>query len=58
MLDEAEAILDGIEPVSEEEFHPRLAAAPLDDEPVHSVLRQRFDDFKAALSFGGQRKAA
>ena len=33
-LDEAEAVLDQLEPLSDEEWHKMLDEAPLDDEPL------------------------
>ena len=49
MLDEAEAILDQIEPVSEEEFQRMLDAAPYDDEPLDDESRLRFERFERAM---------
>ena len=49
MCDEAEAILDQMEPVSEEEFQKMLDAAPYDDEPLDDQSRRRFENFERAL---------
>lgn len=34
MLDEAEAVLEQLEPLSDEEWHRWMDEAPLDDEPL------------------------
>ena len=44
MLDEAEAVLGQLEPLSDEEWQRFLSEAPLDDEPVTSAQRARLDE--------------
>jgi hypothetical protein len=43
MLDEAEAVLDEIEPASDDEWRRILDEAPLDDEPLSDAERSSLD---------------
>jgi hypothetical protein len=47
MLDEAEAVLDLIEPATDEEFQRMLDEAPLDDEPLTEKERSRLEEAAA-----------
>jgi hypothetical protein len=42
-FDEADALVDQLEPVSAEEFNRRLSEAPVDDEPLTAEDRAVFD---------------
>jgi hypothetical protein len=54
LLDEAEAILDKLEPLSDEEIQQTLKNAPLDDEPVSARERAGFEEIRRFLD--GQRR--
>jgi hypothetical protein len=54
MLDEAEAVLDEIEPASDDEWRRMLDEAPLDDEPVSDTERS---SLQAAAARQERRRA-
>ena len=58
MLDEAEAVLEKIEPLSEAEWKEFLANAPEDDEPVTESERRAFDEIRGIIGAADRRKRA
>ena len=57
MLDEAEAVLDLIQPVSDEEFQKILDEAPQDDEPLTHAQRARLDRLRAIVGLPARQRA-
>ena len=49
-LDEAEALLGQLEPLSDEEWSKMLADAPLDDEPVTESERAGFAEIRRLVA--------
>ena len=49
-LEEAEALIEQIVPVSREEFRRRLDAAPYDDEPITPEQQRRIDDVHVMIA--------
>jgi len=50
LLEEAAAVLDQIEPVSDEEWLARVAAAALSDEPVPTYIQERYRELDEVLA--------
>jgi len=57
MLDEAEAVLEQLEPLSDEEWQAWLDEAPLDDEPLTPSQRARLDEVRQ-IAFGSAHRHA
>ena len=56
LLDEAEALLETLEPLSDEDWDKMLAEAPLDDEPATESERSGFAEIRRLLAAeAGQR---
>lgn len=56
-FDEADALVELLEPVSEEEFRRRLDEAPYDDEPCTEADRAAFDRARRAILSSYTRQA-
>ena len=57
LLDEAEAVLDQLEPLSPEEVKRVLDEAPFDDEPVTESERAGFDEIRQLLASRSHQRA-
>lgn len=57
LLDEAEAALELLEPLSEEEWQEFLANVPEDDEPLTESERQRLAEVRNFIAANQQQQA-
>jgi hypothetical protein len=57
LLDEAEALLEQLEPLGDEEWRKVLNEAPLDDEPVTASERSGFDEIRRMIASESQKRA-
>lgn len=57
LLDEAEAVLNQLEPLSDDEWSKILDDAPLDDEPLTSTERAGFEEIRRMIAGEAQKRA-